>query len=58
MITLPTLRCRLIYNHHRGINHSNLNFVAILTTALSEIDLNYPNVRNLVAAILRPLEHL
>ena len=34
------------------------NFVAILTTALSEIDLNYPNVRNLVAAILRPLEHL
>jgi E3 ubiquitin-protein ligase HUWE1 len=34
------------------------NFVAILTTALSEIDLNYPNVRNLVAAMLRPLEHL
>ena len=34
------------------------NFVAILTTALSEIDLNYPYVRNLVAAILRPLEHL
>lgn len=34
------------------------NFVAILTTALSEIDLNYPNVRNLVAAILRPLEYL
>ena len=34
------------------------NFVAILTTALSEIDLNYPNVRSLVAAILRPLEHL
>ncbi len=34
------------------------NFVAILTTALAEVDLNYPNVRNLVAAILRPLEHL
>ncbi|KAH9485384.1 E3 ubiquitin-protein ligase ptr1 [Psilocybe cubensis] len=34
------------------------NFVAILTTALSEVDLNYPNVRNLVAAILRPLEYL
>lgn len=34
------------------------NFVAILPTALSEIDLNYSNVRNLVAAILRPLEHL
>jgi E3 ubiquitin-protein ligase HUWE1 len=34
------------------------NFVTILTTALSEIDLNYPNVRNLVAAMLRPLEHL
>ena len=34
------------------------NFVAILTTALSEIDLNYPNVRNLVAAILHPLEYL
>lgn len=34
------------------------NFVAILTTSLSEVDLNYPNVRNLVAAILRPLEYL
>ncbi|KAF9566753.1 hypothetical protein CPC08DRAFT_814629 [Agrocybe pediades] len=34
------------------------NFVAVLTTALSEVDLNYPNVRNLVAAILRPLEFL
>ncbi|KAF8973258.1 hypothetical protein BDZ97DRAFT_1912814 [Flammula alnicola] len=34
------------------------NFVAILTTALAEVDLNYPNVRNLVAAILRPLEYL
>ncbi|KAF9049777.1 hypothetical protein BJ165DRAFT_1608842 [Panaeolus papilionaceus] len=34
------------------------NYVAVLTTALSEVDLNYPNVRNLVAAILRPLEFL
>ncbi|KAF8906522.1 hypothetical protein CPB84DRAFT_1675694 [Gymnopilus junonius] len=34
------------------------NFVAILTTALSDVDLDYPNIRNLVAAILRPLEHL
>ncbi|KAF9475538.1 hypothetical protein BDN70DRAFT_996350 [Pholiota conissans] len=34
------------------------NYVAILTTSLSEVDLNYPNVRNLVAAILRPLEYL
>lgn len=34
------------------------NFVATLTTALSEVDLNYPNVRNLVTSILRPLEHL
>lgn len=34
------------------------NFVATFTTALSEVDLNYPNVRNVVAAILRPLELL
>lgn len=34
------------------------NFVATLTTALSEIDLNYPNVRGLVPSILRPLEYL
>lgn len=34
------------------------NFVATLTNALSEVDLNYPNVRNLVASILRPLEYL
>lgn len=33
-------------------------FVATLTTALSEIDLNYPNIRNLVPSILRPLEFL
>ncbi|KAF7315636.1 hypothetical protein MIND_00079100 [Mycena indigotica] len=34
------------------------NFVATLTNALSEVDLNYPNVRSLVASILRPLEFL
>jgi E3 ubiquitin-protein ligase HUWE1 len=34
------------------------NFVSTLTNALAEVDLNYPNVRSLVAAILRPLEHL
>ncbi|TDL26261.1 hypothetical protein BD410DRAFT_895667 [Rickenella mellea] len=34
------------------------NFVATLTSILSDIDLNYPNMRSLVVAILRPLEHL
>ena len=34
------------------------NFVALLTTTLGEIDLNYPNVKSLVTTILRPLEHL
>ena len=34
------------------------NFVSTFTNALAEVDLNYPNVRSLVAAILRPLEHL
>ncbi|KAJ4483401.1 hypothetical protein J3R30DRAFT_3834848 [Lentinula aciculospora] len=34
------------------------NFVATLTSALSDIDLNYPNVRTLVVAILKPLECL
>lgn len=34
------------------------NFVATLTSVLSDIDLNYPNMRSLVTAILRPLEHL
>lgn len=34
------------------------NFVATLTTALSEIDLNYPNIRRLVPAMLKPLEYL
>lgn len=34
------------------------NFVATLTSALADVDLNYPNVRGLVASILRPLEYL
>ncbi|KAK7053298.1 E3 ubiquitin-protein ligase tom1 [Paramarasmius palmivorus] len=33
-------------------------FVSTLTNALSDVDLNYPNVKNLVAAVLRPLEYL
>ncbi|KAH0589501.1 hypothetical protein H2248_005243 [Termitomyces sp. 'cryptogamus'] len=34
------------------------NFVATLTTALLEIDLNYPNIRRLVPTMLKPLEYL
>lgn len=34
------------------------NFVSTLTSALSEVDLNYPHIRNLVDFILRPLQHL
>ncbi|KAG9316564.1 hypothetical protein JVU11DRAFT_2615 [Chiua virens] len=34
------------------------NYVAILTNALAEADLNFPNIRNLVASVLRPLENL
>ncbi|KAF5393284.1 hypothetical protein D9757_000601 [Collybiopsis confluens] len=34
------------------------NFVATLTNVLSEVDLNYPNVRTLVGSILKPLEFL
>lgn len=34
------------------------NFVATLTNALGEVDLNFPNIRNLVASVLRPLENL
>ncbi|KAI0708195.1 hypothetical protein C8T65DRAFT_740208 [Cerioporus squamosus] len=34
------------------------NFVATLTNVLSELDLNYPNIRNVVSSVLRPLEHL
>ncbi|KAI9068310.1 hypothetical protein FKP32DRAFT_1587710 [Trametes sanguinea] len=34
------------------------NFVATLTNVLAEVDLNYPNIRNVVSSVLRPLEHL
>ena len=34
------------------------NFVALLTSTLGEIDLNFPNVRSLVTTLLRPLELL
>ncbi|RDX47077.1 hypothetical protein OH76DRAFT_1406241 [Lentinus brumalis] len=34
------------------------NFVATLTNVISEVDLNYPNIRNVVSSVLRPLEHL
>ncbi|TBU55065.1 hypothetical protein BD310DRAFT_1041405 [Dichomitus squalens] len=34
------------------------NFVATLTNVLSEVDLNYPNIRNVVSSVLRPLEYL
>lgn len=34
------------------------NFVSTLTSALSEVDLNYPHVRTLVDFILRPLQYL
>jgi len=43
---------------HMAKKTSEKNFVAILTTALSEIDLKYPNVRNVVASMPGPLEHL
>lgn len=34
------------------------NFVALLTSTLGEIDLNFPNIRSLVTTLLRPLELL
>ena len=34
------------------------NFVALLTSTLGEIDLNFPNVGSLVTTLLRPLELL
>ncbi|KAJ3575128.1 hypothetical protein NP233_g1305 [Leucocoprinus birnbaumii] len=34
------------------------NFVSTLTSALSEVDLNYPHVRTLIDYILRPLQYL
>jgi E3 ubiquitin-protein ligase HUWE1 len=33
-------------------------FVGTLTNALAEMDLGYPNVKGVVAAVLRPLEYL
>ncbi|KAG8914887.1 hypothetical protein FRC00_009987 [Tulasnella sp. 408] len=34
------------------------NFVATLTAALADADLNYPGMKSLISAIMRPLEHL
>ncbi|CAK9787037.1 hypothetical protein CC85DRAFT_263373 [Cutaneotrichosporon oleaginosum] len=34
------------------------NFVGLLTTALSDIDLNYPDIRSVLESLLRAVEHL
>ena len=34
------------------------NFVASLTTALGDIDLNYPNIRTVITSVLKPMEYL
>lgn len=34
------------------------NFVAVLTSAISDIDINYPHSRNILNSMLRPLEQL
>lgn len=34
------------------------NFVATLTNALGDIDLNYPNIRTVVTSVLKPMEYL
>ncbi|KZT62066.1 hypothetical protein CALCODRAFT_514427 [Calocera cornea HHB12733] len=34
------------------------NFVSLLTSTLADVDLNYPHIRTLINAILRPLEQL
>jgi E3 ubiquitin-protein ligase HUWE1 len=34
------------------------SYVAMLTNAFNEVDLNYPNIKNLVTTILKPLELL
>ena len=34
------------------------NFVATLTNVLSEVDLNYPNIRIVISFVLRPLQCL
>ncbi|KAJ2914912.1 hypothetical protein MD484_g5507, partial [Candolleomyces efflorescens] len=41
-----------------GIWSLEKNFVSTLTTALSKIDLNYPHVRSLATAVLKPLQYL
>ncbi|ODN73426.1 hypothetical protein L202_07951 [Cryptococcus amylolentus CBS 6039] len=51
----------------RQINSSGLhmaktmlekNYVGLLTNALGEIDLNYPDIRNVLVTLLRALDHL
>ncbi|WWD19760.1 hypothetical protein CI109_104224 [Kwoniella shandongensis] len=34
------------------------NFVGLITTALGEVDLNYPDIRNVLVTLLKALEHL
>ena len=34
------------------------NYVGLLTTAIGEVDLNFPDVRNVLVSLLRALEHL
>lgn len=34
------------------------NFVGLMTTTLSDIDLNYPDIRNVLESLLKALEHL
>jgi E3 ubiquitin-protein ligase HUWE1 len=34
------------------------NFVSLMTLAVSEIDLNYPDIRDVLVSLLRALEHL
>lgn len=34
------------------------NFVSLMTSAVSEIDLNYPDIRNVLISLLKALEHL
>lgn len=34
------------------------NFVATLTNVLADVDFDYPNIRNVITAVLRPLEFL
>jgi E3 ubiquitin-protein ligase HUWE1 len=34
------------------------NSVATLTNVLTDVDLTYPDIRNLITVVLRPLEYL